>query len=89
MHRIEPVKNPYALPEGAICLGRTGWDSRTEEVQLQLPVTVTLEHALNLIWEQHKGLLGAGSLVFAQTGFGPAPTGYVVFVPSEDLSLSQ
>lgn len=82
MPRIERVRNPYILPENALCLTSTGWVSTTEEVQLSLQKGLTLIEALNILWAEHRGLLGEGDLVFACTADEPFPTGYMTFQPT-------
>ncbi len=82
MPTIEPLTEPFELPDGAVCLTPTGWRAERFEVIIQLQGGMTLQNALDALWAQHGGLLGEGTLFFKQSAELPHPKGFLVFVPN-------
>lgn len=83
MAAIEPITHAWELPPGAVCLTPTGWRAERYEVIVQLQGGATLEQTVEALWNQHKGLLGDGSLSFKRLSAEPHPRGFLVFTPAE------
>jgi hypothetical protein len=80
MPRIEHVAEDYTLPEGSLCLGKNGWTKVAEQLAIDTR-GVQLVEALDFIWDNQRGLLGYGEMVFCQVANFPHPRGFVVFHP--------
>lgn len=78
--RIEKTTEEFTLPDDeALCLGPDGWIK--EAAQIHIQGALSLAEALGTVWDNQKGLLGFGELVFYQVdGF----RGFLVFHPSDD-----
>jgi hypothetical protein len=79
---VERVSRPYTAPPGTLFLSPEGWAPDPYEVILQLNGRMTLEQALELVWQQHGGLLGEGQLSFKI--LEEPLRGYLLFTPTAD-----
>lgn len=81
MPTIESITEDYELGEDDLCLTPTGWIDQKFTVLIQLQGGMTLEQALEALWQQHQGILGSGTLYFKCLERDPRPRGYIVFTP--------
>ena len=89
MPQIESVPATYKPAETDLCFSPEGWRLGVAfKVLLQLQGGMNLEEALHLLWQQHGGLLGYGTLCIKMVEPGPPAKGYIVFTP-DDSELSE
>lgn len=79
---IDHVGPDFQLGESDLCLTPQGWLHELFTVLIELS-GMTLEQALEALWQQHQGLLGEGVLSFKLLELAPKPRGYIVFTPTE------
>lgn len=84
MPSIQKIVPPFELPDGALCFTPTGWRHEAFEVVIKCERGTTLPQVMDALWQQNRGLLGEGELVFKQVEEVPSAKGFLVFLPSEN-----
>jgi hypothetical protein len=85
----------YALPEGALCLTRNGWEYGQPYLVNIVFKGTTLEAVMDNVDANYRNLLGPGEIQMITenptgnlTNDGQAVPGYLVFVPTPGDQLS-
>lgn len=84
MPTIEETTEDVTLGEDDLCLSPNGWGGDLTKVSFRLEGGMTLEQAMQRLWEQHQNLLGEGALIFKVLENDPLPTGYIIFKPAQE-----